>query len=304
MGQMFHACAYDTETKICCVMDADKFHANCYGHSGRVGVIHYMLRQKPYRVMWCGDYAVYGNGYDDGLEDFEREEDLLGVSTYCNYESFAMYDEDLQENLEEKDYSNKVKFIDDNSKLWKHIELWDEASEYFNWPETRSVKYSGYLLNHTQKLAVDLEDYFSKSHYWREDIECLMAIDAIPLLTETGGGTSILFRDYDGLSVDTTEDLSETWCGDLLQITDNLSDDFKVINCCFADAWHKVKHCYHTFGVDESGYVMKDTDGRRFEAVKLGLYGERGPSGYAKAELNRGKMEFIFPRHVKNYPFT
>ena len=52
MGQIFHACAYDIETKTCCVYDADKFHANCYSNCGTVFSMHYLLRQKPYRIMW------------------------------------------------------------------------------------------------------------------------------------------------------------------------------------------------------------------------------------------------------------
>jgi len=30
MGQIFTACAYDIENMRCCVLDADKFHANSY----------------------------------------------------------------------------------------------------------------------------------------------------------------------------------------------------------------------------------------------------------------------------------
>jgi hypothetical protein len=57
MGQIFYATAYDIDAKTCCVMDADKFHANCYAHSDAVCSVHYLLRQKPYRVMW-GGYSV------------------------------------------------------------------------------------------------------------------------------------------------------------------------------------------------------------------------------------------------------
>ena len=111
MGQIFHACAYDIETKTCCVMDADKFHANCFAHSGAVRSIHYLLRQKPYRVMWGGDYVV------GGLTDFSRTEDLLGISTYCNcnYEYFKK--DDIERHLD------KTKFIGDNSKLWTKINV-------------------------------------------------------------------------------------------------------------------------------------------------------------------------------------
>ena len=36
MGQIYHANIYDIEEKTACVMDADKFHANCYSFSRTV----------------------------------------------------------------------------------------------------------------------------------------------------------------------------------------------------------------------------------------------------------------------------
>jgi len=221
--------------------------------------------------MWCGDYAVYGV-YGDILADFSRDEDLLGISTYCNYENFERNDEDLQK----KNYYNKVKFIDDNNKLWKNIDVWDESATYFNRQEIYSVKYSGYLVNHTQKLAVDLGDYFVQSCYFSQDGKYLLAADALPVLTETGGGHYMLF--YDGLSVKSTEELAGTWCGDLLQIVEILPEGYTIINCCFAEVWHKAKHCYYVFGIDEDCCVINDAGGKRFEATRLDYYGRRGAS--------------------------
>ena len=291
MGQMFHACAYDIETKTCCVMDADKFHARCYAHSETVLSMHYLLRQKPYRVMWCGDYALYGV-YGDVLEYFSRTEDLLGVSTFCNYENFEFDDEDLQE----KNYYDKVKFIDDNNKLWKNIDVSDEAAEYFSRRDIDSVRYTGYLVNHTQKLAVDLKDYFTQSFYLSRNGKYLLAADALPVLTETGGGVYMLF--YEGLSVDSTEMLSGTWCGDLLQIIETFPKDYKIINCCFAEIWDRVEHCYYVFGIDKDGYVLNDSKGKRFEATRLDYHGKRGLSSYIKVELIEKKIKFI-PVRVK-----
>ena len=42
-----------------------------------------------------------------------------------------------------------------------------------------------------------------------------VAIDLLPVLTETGGGAQMAF--FDGISVETTEKLAGKWCGDLLQ---------------------------------------------------------------------------------------
>jgi hypothetical protein len=225
MGQIFHACAYDTETKICCVIDADKFHANCYASSGTVHSMHYLLRQKPYRIMWGGHYVVD----EDIIEGYSRIEDLLGLSTYLDYDDFERSNDDDEGDLKSKSYYDKVKFIEDNSKLWNRIDVWDEAGEYFDWENTHSVAYSGYLLNHTQKLAIDLADYYkqSKSLFGRDKI--ITTIDAVPVLTETGGGTQMAL--FDGVSTDSTEELAGTWCGDLLQIANEQPDDYKRINC-------------------------------------------------------------------------
>ena len=116
MGQIFNACAYDIETKICCVLDADKFHANCYSYSGAVGSLHYLLRQKPYRIMWGGGYVAL----DDNIANFSRTEDLLGISTYKDYEDFKYNNDEL----ENKSYYDKVKYIGENSNLWTRINVW------------------------------------------------------------------------------------------------------------------------------------------------------------------------------------
>lgn len=86
MGQIFYACAFDIENKTCSVVAADKFHSNCYAHSGTVLSIHYLLRQKPYHVMWGGDYMAI----DDNVEEILRTEELLGISTYMCYDDFEM----------------------------------------------------------------------------------------------------------------------------------------------------------------------------------------------------------------------
>ena len=69
MGQIFYSCAYDIENRTRCVYEADKFHANCYSMCGSVFSIHYLLRQKPYRIMWGGYNAIGGKE----LSKFSRE---------------------------------------------------------------------------------------------------------------------------------------------------------------------------------------------------------------------------------------
>jgi hypothetical protein len=295
MGQIFHACAYDIETKTCCVIEADKFHANCYSFSGAVVSMHYLLRQKPYRVMWGGSYVDFSDSDYAALAS--RTENLLGISTYRRYENFERENVDILE----EDYYDKIKFIDDNSKLWTKINVWNEAEEYFDWDNTRSVKYSGYVLNHTQKLAVDLEDYHTRSQFLRkyEYCERVAAIDVVPVLTETGGGGPMAL--FEGFSADSTEELFESWCGDLLQIVDELPEGYKIIDCCFAELWSRAKYCYFKFGVDENGYVLNDGSGKRFKAARFGSCDKRGPSHYVKAKATEGSKNVILHWREKKF---
>jgi len=248
MGQIFKACAYDIENMRCCVIDADKFHANCYSFSGTVCSMHYLLRQKPYRIMWGGIYVTL----QDNVQKFSRTEDLFGLSTYLSFDDF----ERKNKNIESKPCFDKVQFIGEKHKLWDRIDVWDEAVAYFNFAETKSVKMSGYLLNHDKKIAIDLSDYFAKSVSSFIESDDIFAIDAIPVLTETGEGTCMVFDK--GVSVDSTEDLAGTWCGDLLQIDDVLPENYELLPCCFADMWNKVRFCWRLFGTNEDNFVLRD----------------------------------------------
>jgi hypothetical protein len=287
MGQIFNACIYDTDDMTCCVIDADKFHANCYSFSGTVVSTHYLLRQKPYRVMWGGGYVLM----DDYIETVSRTEDLLGLSTYISYEDIQFKNEDL----EEKNWLYNEKFICDNHNRWKRINVWDEARKYFDWDRTHSVKYNGYLLNHTQKLAVNISDYAAQSLVIMSDPSVRKfdeMIDLVPVLTETGGGVSMAL--FEGLAADSTEELAETWCGDLLQIVDQLPDDYECINCCFAECWDRAYFCYRVFGADASNYVLGDRHGKRYECAKIGIFGSsRGPAHYIRIELTEDKIRYI-----------
>ena len=282
MGQIFNACAYDIENRICCVFDADKFHANCYSFSGTIFSMHYLLRQKAYHIMWGGNYVALC----DHLENFSETEVLLGLSTYLNYEDFKENNDDL----ESKSCHSKAKFIGDNHGLWKRIDIWDKASEYFNYEETRSVKYDGYLLNHTKKLAIDLADYHKRSKYLLNGIES--AIDAVPILTETGDGTPMAL--FDGLSANSTEELAGEWCGNLLQIVDELPEGYQLTDCCFAGIWSRADYCYHTFGINDDGFILGDSNGKLFEASEMSIRGKRKPfRDNVKIEINGDKTKFV-----------
>ena len=282
MGQIFHATAYEKETKTCCVLDADKFHANCYSYSGVVKSIHYLLRQKAYSVMWGGGYVVI----DDALEDITDESVLLGISTYEDYESYEMSIDDLPS----KSYYEKVKTIDKNNKSWNRINVWDDAVKFF---DGTKAMYSGFLVNHTQKLAVNLADFYEQSKSIRQfrDGDVEMAIDAIPVLTETGGGSAMAF--FDGISADTTENLAETWCGNSLQITDDLPEGYNIINCCFADIWCRADYLYQTFGSNADGFILRNNDGELYASTRLNFHGNRGSLCNIKVEKTEDKIRYI-----------
>jgi hypothetical protein len=244
--------------------------------------MHYLLRQKPYNVMWGGRYVLI----DDYVQEFPRPQDLLGLSTYLDYDDFKRNNEDLAS----KSYLKNVKFIGKNNKLWKKIDVWDKAEKYFNWEETLSVKYSGYLLNHTQKLAVNLADYYEQSkslNSYKEEV----IIDVVPVLTETGGGTIMAL--FDGASAESTEELIGAWCGDLLQIVDELPEKYKVINCCFAEIWHKARLYYCTFGTDKDGYVLKNNTGERFLCVSYSIRQKRSQLRYVKVEKQKKEIKYV-----------
>jgi hypothetical protein len=232
--------------------------------------------------MWGGRYVIG----DDELAEFSSQEDLLGLSTYLDDEDFSLNQNDLQD----KSCIDKIKFICENNKLWKKLNVWEEAGKYFDWENTHSVDYSGYLLNHTKKLVIDLADYYKLSKFLSAR-GTYMSIDAIPVLTETGGGTQMAL--FDGVASDSTEELAGEWVGDLLQIVASVADlpeSYKLINCCFADIWSRAQYCYHTFGVNENDCI-KNAD-KLFEGAALNLYGKRGPTSYIKAQLSEGKIKF------------
>ena len=247
MGQIFYATVYDTKKKECFSEDADKFHANCYSFSYAVRATHDLLRKSAYRVMWYGQYFIMNNFIDD-----LSEEELLGISINCNLEDFKYNYIGNTESLND----DKIKFIDENHKLWKKISV----------DKPKSINYKGYLVNHSKKEAVDLKEYYDKSIIRNRNGNDYL-IDLIPPLTETGQGTEMAL--FDGGSSDVTEDLIGTWCGDLLQLVDNCPENYKKINCCFAPILERARYCKQNFGLDNENFILKNKKGDRYEGIKF-----------------------------------
>jgi len=275
MGQIFHAAAYDIDTKTCFAMYADKFHSNCYSHSGAVCAVHYLLRQKPYRVMWGGDSVLI----NDNLQYISREEVLIGISTYEDLESFELNNEDLHEKV----YFDKVKRIEAYSNEWTWLNVLGKALKYFNYKKTSSVKYSNYLVNHTKKIAIDLKAYWKNSvSYYRWRLSS--CIDLVPILTETGGGLDMAL--FEGFTPETTELLDGTWCGDLMQIVDDRPHEYELINCCFANLVKRGSYLYDKYGTDEENFILKDKMDKRFFGYEINYAGERAGGVQLKVEEN------------------
>jgi len=169
-------------------------------------------------------------------------------------------------------------------------DIWDDAKKYFEWDITYCVKYENFLVNHTQKLAIDMADYFNHSRAVDQSGEDC-AIDLIPVLTETGGGSAMAF--FDGITEETTEQLAGEWCGDLLQIVDKLPDGYTLINCCFAEFQSKLDYCYDNFGFNGDGFLLKNNNGDLFKAVMLNLCGKRGPVSRFKVKEIKDSIKFI-----------
>jgi hypothetical protein len=272
MGQVFSCCVYDTEAMEASTYYADKFYSSCYSYSDPVMNVHYLLRQKPYRVMWIGDYLI-----DDGFPLLTgcRESDLLGYSTLLDKDFFEGYDEQTgqEDNNKEKadklaEHAKAVAFIDENSTKWKKLDLQDRFIDYF-----KNVKmYEGYLINHDQKKAINLFDYWDNSMFYSYEPEMQeIAIDLIPVLTETGEGSRMAVGK--GVYGNTTLNLDGQWCGDLLQIVDDVPDGFELVKYCYVDIIERCIFCYYNYGKDVENFVL-DKDGTRYYGYAVGIFGE------------------------------
>ena len=149
---------------------------------------------------------------------------------------------------------------------------------------------------------VALDDYYKQSvglNSLNEDI----VIDAVPVLTETGGGTMMTL--FDGASIETTENLAGAWCGDLLQIVDKLPKKYKLINCCFADMWGRARYCYSVFGTDKKGYILKNKVNKRLQGITYNISQKRELKRYinVKKDENGKKLvtEFVNKQEAEYY---
>jgi len=278
MSQFFSPTAYDVDTRTKFTARCSWFEDNSYNYHDALSKLHYLLRQQPYRVMWGGCSSAYG----DNFLKFPREEDLLGLSTFLDLYL-------CRRNLVGMPYFDKIEEIEAYSKEWTDLDIWREAYAYFDWDNTKSVSYTGYLVNHTKKLAVSLSDYFANSCIYK-DGGALVCIDPLPVLTETGDAMRRLLNM--GMFLDTTDELAGTWCGDLLEIVDKLPAGYAMLSCCFANIEGRASYCYNKYGSDEIGFLLKDSDYNLFKGVRVKNKGEREVMSF-QVVLARGRIKFF-----------
>ena len=103
---------------------------------------------------------------------------------------------------------------------------------------------------------------------------------------------------YEGFSADTTEKLAGKWCGDLLQIVDDLPKGYRIIDCCFAHYVNRANYYQQIYGVNNNGYVFKDNEGELFGATTwFSYWGFRNRDTYNVKVGETGKKYILVPKN-------
>jgi hypothetical protein len=169
--------------------------------------------------MWGGEHVTL----DRNITYFKRRSDLEGISTFTRPDVFDSEDVYTQDKI----YCDKVAFVKNNYESWRRLDAREDA--------LRTIQYTGFLVNHTKRFAVDLEKYYEDSSFRKmvQGVEIQTTVDAIAVLTDTGGGVGMLSGECD--AIDTLEHFAGQWCGDLLQITSEIPVSYAYIRFCFAE---------------------------------------------------------------------
>jgi len=278
MGQMYVAIGYDLNTREAVEMDAGKFCEGCHFNSEAVISMHYLLKKQPYRIMWLGSEAL--QGYN--LNRLKRKEDLLGASVAFYKEYYEAKHADWGE-----EYPEISLFISENYATWNRTSIEHQAIKELKDNGKSAVEYTGYLINHTRKEAINLVDYYncSKGLFWNETTEEFVTVlDPIPILTDMDRGHLLAF--FDGIPANVTENLAGRWAGDLLErIEDVPANEYTIIDCCFVNIYPRAKYCLSKFGIDEEGWLIANEKGELFEGVTLSFLGTRSPKVRFKMEI-------------------
>ena len=117
------------------------------------------------------------------------------------------------------DYANKDDFLDEED--WNQIrkankkysvKILSDGSHTSTYPQPDEMIRGRFILNHTKKLYIDMEEYEEHAPKASQWMGC--PFHPIPLLTAVGNGRG--GGDYSG----TNEDSIGTWAGDLIEAQD------------------------------------------------------------------------------------
>ena len=160
-----------------------------------VNAVQSQILGNPQRVGWVGDYAM----------DLMDDEQVWGVKPY-------------QRKIPEK----KLR------KIWRIC--WEKEGKHEITPPPMDgfdLEHSKwFLVNHTQKLFVDIEAFVkkNKTYYKWYDGEVAMCLNPLPLLTACGNGCNggdyyKCYPDYDKVG---------TWAFDLIELTEKKPDGYEA----------------------------------------------------------------------------
>ena len=125
------------------------------------------------------------------------------------------------------DYANKDDFLDEedwnqirkaNKKY--HVKILPDGSHTSTYPQPDEMIRGKFILNHTKKLYIDMEEYEENAP--QDKWGC--TFHPIPLLTAVGNGRG--GGDYEGVNKDSVG----TWAGDLLEAQDVKPNGYKDIS--------------------------------------------------------------------------
>jgi len=95
---------------------------------------------------------------------------------------------------------------------------------------------------------------------------------------------------FEGMTPETTESLGGSWCGDLLQIVDELPQNFNLINCCFINLARRGWYIYDKYGTDDQNYLVKDKNNNRLVGHEINIIGKRAELVHLKVEKNKDRF--------------
>jgi hypothetical protein len=242
MGQVFQPTFVDKNANSIEVMRNPilewKLMEQCWCGGTVVSYVYARIKDNPQRLAWVGDQASYPEIH---LPWFEDERKFL------------------------KGVEHEVFYIEDPEGRKRTQKTGIQATEFL--PQTRydfkANGYKGFLINHTLKLYLNLEEYTKKWGIQRKGFfECM---DPLPLLTATGGHVMIW---WDRLAPEVTLKACGLWAYSEIEFSEKKPQGYKKENYCFVTA-PTLKDIYEKkYGRTEVDHHVKTPNGQPFRMPK------------------------------------